>query len=54
MEATMKAVQIQEYGDAAMLRYVGAEFALADIGQAHRLSESGRARGKIALYVGQP
>jgi NADPH:quinone reductase-like Zn-dependent oxidoreductase len=33
---------------------IGAEFALADIGEAHRLSESGRAKGKIALYVGQP
>lgn len=33
---------------------VGAEFALADVGRAHLLSESGRARGKIALYVGQP
>lgn len=33
---------------------IGAEFALADIAKAHELSESGRARGKIALYVGQP
>jgi hypothetical protein len=54
MEATMKAVQIQEYGDAAMLRYVGAEFALRDFAHARWLSEPGRARGKIALYVGQP
>jgi len=33
---------------------IGAEFALADIAKAHALSESGRAIGKIALYVGQP
>ncbi len=33
---------------------VGEEFALQDIKRAHGLSESGRARGKIALYVGQP
>ncbi|WP_035052361.1 NADP-dependent oxidoreductase [Andreprevotia chitinilytica] len=33
---------------------VGAEFALKDIVAAHALSESGRARGKIAIYVGQP
>jgi NADPH:quinone reductase-like Zn-dependent oxidoreductase len=33
---------------------VGAEYALANVGRAHKLSESGRAKGKIALYVGQP
>ncbi len=33
---------------------VGEEFALRDVQRAHDLSESGRARGKIALYVGQP
>ncbi|WP_292038846.1 NADP-dependent oxidoreductase [Massilia sp. UBA6681] len=33
---------------------VGAEFALEDIAQAHALSESGRAVGKIVLYVGKP
>ena len=33
---------------------VGAEFALHEVQRAHELSESGRARGKIALYVGQP
>jgi NADPH:quinone reductase-like Zn-dependent oxidoreductase len=33
---------------------IGAEFALADIAKAHELSETGRARGKIAIYVGQP
>lgn len=33
---------------------VGAEFALADMALAHELSQSRRARGKIAVYVGQP
>jgi NADPH:quinone reductase-like Zn-dependent oxidoreductase len=33
---------------------VGAEFALRDIAKAHALSESGRAVGKIVLYVGTP
>jgi NADPH:quinone reductase-like Zn-dependent oxidoreductase len=33
---------------------VGAEFALPDIRRAHELSETGRATGKIALYIGQP
>lgn len=33
---------------------IGAEFALFDIAKAHALSESGRAVGKIALYVSQP
>jgi NADPH:quinone reductase-like Zn-dependent oxidoreductase len=33
---------------------VGAEFALEDIEKAHALSETGRAVGKIVLYVGQP
>jgi NADPH:quinone reductase-like Zn-dependent oxidoreductase len=33
---------------------VGAEFSLSEVQRAHELSESGRARGKIALYVGQP
>ncbi len=33
---------------------VGAEFALEDIAAAHALSESGRAVGKIVLYVGKP
>lgn len=33
---------------------VGAEFALEDIRAAHALSESGRSRGKIALYAGHP
>ncbi len=38
----------------ALRPIVGAEFALADIQQAHELSESGRARGKIAIYVDTP
>lgn len=33
---------------------VGAEFALEDIAAAHALSESGRAVGKIVVYVGKP
>lgn len=33
---------------------VGAEFALADVAKAHALSESGRARGKTIIHVGQP
>ena len=33
---------------------VGAEFALEDVAQAHALSETGHATGKIALYVGTP
>ena len=33
---------------------VGAEFSLANIAKAHALSESGRARGKIVIHVGQP
>lgn len=33
---------------------VGAEFALEDVARAQALSQSGRARGKIVLYVGKP
>lgn len=33
---------------------IGAEFALKDVADAHALSESGRARGKIVIHVGQP
>ena len=33
---------------------IGAEFALRDAAAAQRLSQSGRARGKIVLYVGTP
>jgi NADPH:quinone reductase-like Zn-dependent oxidoreductase len=41
--------------DMAQIRpVVGAEFALKDIRQAHEFSETGRARGKIAIYVSQP
>jgi NADPH:quinone reductase-like Zn-dependent oxidoreductase len=41
--------------DAGKLRpLIGAEFSLEDIKWAHALSESGRARGKIALHVGRP
>jgi NADPH:quinone reductase-like Zn-dependent oxidoreductase len=41
--------------DIAQIRpVVGAEFALKDIRQAHEFSETGRARGKIAIYVSQP
>jgi NADPH:quinone reductase-like Zn-dependent oxidoreductase len=41
--------------DAGSLRpVVGAEFALKDIAKAHAFSQTGRAVGKIALYVGQP
>lgn len=41
--------------DAGRLRpVVGAEFALEEIEAAHALSESGRAVGKIVLYVGKP
>jgi len=41
--------------DAGQVRpVVGAEFALRDAAAAHRLSQSGRARGKIVLYVGTP
>jgi NADPH:quinone reductase-like Zn-dependent oxidoreductase len=41
--------------DAGKVRpIVGAEFSLQDMKEAHRLSESGRAKGKIAVYVGQP
>lgn len=47
--------QLAELVDSCNMRpVVGAEFALADVARAHELSQSGRARGKIALYVGQP
>jgi len=47
--------QIAGLVDAGQLRpVVGAEFALRDAAAAHRLSQSGRARGKIVLYVGAP
>jgi NADPH:quinone reductase-like Zn-dependent oxidoreductase len=41
--------------DSGKLRSViGAEYALCNIADAHALSESGRAVGKIVLYVAQP
>ena len=41
--------------DAGQVRpVIGAEFALQDVAAAHRLSQSGRARGKIVLYAGAP
>ena len=47
--------RLAEMVDAGRLRpIVGAEFALEDIAAAHALSESGRAVGKIVLYVGKP
>lgn len=47
--------QITEMVDEGKVRpIVGAEFALADIAKAHKLSESGHSVGKIVLYVGQP
>lgn len=47
--------QLAERVDAGSLRpLVGEEFALRDIAKAHAFSQTGRAVGKIALYVGQP
>jgi NADPH:quinone reductase-like Zn-dependent oxidoreductase len=47
--------QLAERVDAGRLRVlVGQEFALADAAQAHRLGESGKARGKIIFHVGAP
>ena len=47
--------QIAQLVDNGKLRpLIGAEFALEDIKRAHALSESGRAKGKIALYVDHP
>jgi NADPH:quinone reductase-like Zn-dependent oxidoreductase len=41
--------------DASVVRpVIGAEFALKDMAAAHTFSETGRTRGKIAIYVGQP
>lgn len=48
-------MQLAELVENGKLRpVVGAEFALKDIAEAHALSQSGHAVGKIALYVGQP
>ena len=47
--------KIAELVDAGRLRVaVSHEFALADAARAHRLGESGQARGKIVLHVAQP
>ena len=47
--------KIAELVDAGRLRVaVSHEFALADAALAHRLGESGQARGKIVLHVGSP
>jgi NADPH:quinone reductase-like Zn-dependent oxidoreductase len=46
---------LSELVDGGRLRpIVGAEFALEDIAKAHALSQTGRAVGKIVLYVGRP
>jgi NADPH:quinone reductase-like Zn-dependent oxidoreductase len=47
--------EIAQLVDSGKLRpIIGTEFALEDIKHAHRLSESGHAKGKIAVYVGRP
>ncbi|MGP1691182.1 MAG: NADP-dependent oxidoreductase [Giesbergeria sp.] len=47
--------QLAQRVDAGQLRIlVGQEFALVDAAHAHRLGESGRARGKMVLHVGAP
>ena len=47
--------EIAQMVDSGKLRpIIGAEFALQDIKHAHGLSESGRAKGKIAIYAGHP
>ena len=47
--------KIADLVDAGRLRVaVSHEFALADAARAHRLGESGQARGKIVLHVGLP
>ncbi|WP_293779526.1 NADP-dependent oxidoreductase [uncultured Oxalicibacterium sp.] len=47
--------QLAALVDAGAIRpIVGAEYALKDIAKAHAFSQSGRAVGKIVLYVGQP
>lgn len=47
--------QLAALVDAGTMRpIVGAEFALKDMAKAHALSQSGRAVGKIVIYVGQP
>jgi NADPH:quinone reductase-like Zn-dependent oxidoreductase len=47
--------QLADLVDTGSLRpIVGAEFALEDIAKAHAFSQTGRAVGKIVLYVGKP
>ena len=46
--------QLAERVDAGLRTIVGQEFALADAAQAHRLGESGKARGKMILHVVAP
>lgn len=47
--------QLAERVDAGSLRIiVGQEFALADAAKAHRLGESGKARGKMILHIAAP
>lgn len=46
--------QLAERVDAGLRIVVGQEFALADAAQAHRLGESGQARGKMILHVAAP
>lgn len=47
--------RLAHFVEAGQLRpVVGAEFALADLAQAHALSQTGHATGKIAIYVGVP
>jgi len=47
--------QLAAMVDGGRLRpVIGAEFGLDRIVEAHALSESGRAVGKIVLYVGRP
>lgn len=47
--------ELAELVDTGIVRpIVGAEFALHRVREAHALSESGHARGKIVLHVGQP
>jgi len=47
--------QLVERVDDGRLRIVvGQEFALVDAAQAHRMGESGKARGKMILHVAAP
>lgn len=46
--------QLAERVDRGLRIVVGQEFALADAATAHRLGESGKARGKMVLHVAAP